>query len=404
MKRFRLSPVLLIALAVMVIGALILWFYTQTRTSHEAQLPGPSSFSRSAIGYAGIADILQTLGVHVVKARNDTERATNGLTIIAEPYYADAENLKVRLQAPAVLLILPKWYGRQSDWSKDTVETAYLSHSAQSTAKHVSQNSTINYVDKNESWPVNNFPSKPNLKHKIQLIKATDIRPLIASPDGILLGEIKDGNKITWVLSDPDILSNHGIKDNAQLAIEILQYMRQQQNTIIFDETIHGFANANPESPPIAMFQFPFVIVTVLGAVMVVLLLWATIGRFGPPEKPPVPLTAGKQGLVENVARLMDFGGHHKRMAHRYVEATIQDAGRQLHAPKELEGNELVAWLTRLGRARGTSEDCSAILKRAHRLLKSKRRDATAFVTLAKDIYRWKQEIINGPSGHSRTH
>jgi hypothetical protein len=407
-RRFLLSPILVITLVFIIGGALILWFYAQTRTSYGAQLPGPSSFSRSAIGYAGLADILGTLGVQVVKARNDKEREVGGLLIVAEPPFPDEQKaeLAARLQAPAVLLILPKWSGKQSGWNQDRFDSVFYRgvYYPQALFQQVAQNSEVFNFDKVKNWSTNIFPTTPHFNHMFQLVRSPNIHPLIANDDGILLGEIRNGDKITWVLSDPDILSNHGIKQNAQLAVEILQYMRAHQNTIVFDETIHGFGAAVPEAPPVAMFRFPFVIVTLLGCMTVILLLWTTIGRFGPPEQLPVPLTAGKQGLVENVARLMDFAGHHKRMTHRYVEATIQDAGRQLHAPKGLQGAELVTWLTRLGRTRGTNEDCSAILKRAHGLMKSKRSDATAFVTLAKDIYRWKQEIINGPSGHSRTH
>ena len=48
---------------------------------------GPSAFSRSAIGYAGIADVLQKLGIDVVKSRSDSlgKLSSGSGLVIAEP-------------------------------------------------------------------------------------------------------------------------------------------------------------------------------------------------------------------------------------------------------------------------------------------------------------------------------
>src|SRR3954471_21181170 len=48
---------------------------------------GPSSFSRSAIGHAGIADVLQRLGIVVLKSRSESagKPGLDGVLVIGEP-------------------------------------------------------------------------------------------------------------------------------------------------------------------------------------------------------------------------------------------------------------------------------------------------------------------------------
>ena len=72
---------------------------------------------------------------------------------------------------------------------------------------------------------------------------------------------------------------------------------------------------------------------TAQGVLAIALLLWATLGRFGAPEPAPPALEAGKRGLLRNIAKLLDFTGHHEIVVQRYVQETLRDAARQLHAP-----------------------------------------------------------------------
>ncbi len=74
---------------------------------------GPSTFSRSAIGHAGLAEVLQRLGVSVVKSRyNSLEKLSPGsLLVIAEPHPSrlSEESMRTLLKASTILLVLPKW-------------------------------------------------------------------------------------------------------------------------------------------------------------------------------------------------------------------------------------------------------------------------------------------------------
>jgi hypothetical protein len=221
----------------------------------------------------------------------------------------------------------------------------------------------------------------------------------------MLVGELVERNRRVLVLSDPDVIANHGLarEGNAALAVALIERLRRADGTVVFDETIHGYAAAT-ENPFALLFRFPFVIATVQGLIGVALLLWATLARFGAPQSVPPPLSAGRAGLLQNMAKLIEFTGHQQVMVRRYVEETLRHVARQLHAPRALAGDALVAWLKRVGGARGVSVDCASLLQQARELGSAGRRDQASLVRLARETHRWQGEMLDGRTRHSRDH
>ena len=379
-------------------------------SSHDlgADTVGPSSFSRSAIGYAGLAEVLQHLDIDVVKSRDDTlgKLTRDSVLLIAEPRFGVKTERIVRalLNADIILVVLPKWTGRPSRQKPDWLGAAdLLPDSEVAWALHLVAPQADVLQVKTAAWQTNTFAITPTLDAPINLIRGGRLRPLIGSADAMLLGELRDGNRTVWILSDPDVVSNHGLPrvGNAALAAAMIGRLRNGVGRVVFDETIHGFVGV-PANPMALLFRFPFVIATLLGAVTVALLLWASLGRFGAPQPAPPPLGAGRQTLLQNIAKLIEFTGHQEIMVRRYVLETVRDAGRQLHAPRGLSGAALVAWLQRVGAARSVDVDCAALIGEAERLADGRRRSAASLVRLARDIYRWRGEIVDGRSGHPR--
>ena len=56
----------------MALFAVTLYFLVAATTAVVATASEPSTFSRSAVGYAGIAEVLQRQGVAVVKSQYDS--------------------------------------------------------------------------------------------------------------------------------------------------------------------------------------------------------------------------------------------------------------------------------------------------------------------------------------------
>jgi hypothetical protein len=115
-------------------------------------------------------------------------------------------------------------------------------------------------------------------------------------------------------------------------------------------------------------------------------------------------LSAGREGLLQNMAKLIEFTGHQPVMIARYIQETVRDVARQLHAPRGLTREALMDWLQRVGTARGVDVDCGMVVRRASELGVAHRRDLTPLIRLARDIHRWKGEILDGRSRHPRSH
>ena len=364
---------------------------------------GPSGFSRSAIGYAGMADILRRLGIPVAESRTDPPHPGPGsVLVLAEPPL-DAhwlESAGSLLQAPKVLLILPKWQGQPSRAHKGWIdEAALLPELVPQLVLGVAvPKATVKRVDKVGAWTTNTLGLSPSLGAPVQLVVSDRLKPLVGSADGMLLGELAEKGRRLWVLADPEALDNHGLGSpaNAAFAVALARALlagTPARGGLVFDETLHGFA-APPASPWLLLFRFPFVIATGLGALAILLLLWATLGRFGVPQAAPPALAAGKRGLIANAADLLDFAGHRRAVARRYVEASLRDAAQRLHAPRELAGAALLDWLARLAHARGVQSDCVALARQAESIA-----DGPGLTALARAIHQWKGEIVDGAPG-----
>jgi hypothetical protein len=390
--------------------AVSLYFMGSQGQPGGVDVVGPSTFSRSAIGHAGIADTLQRLGVPVVKSRyNSADKlGPYGVLVIAEPRPAALPEpaLHALLDVKRSLLVLPKWSGAPSQttpgWVREVTELP-LSEAEWALRLLVPQGSVVRETQA-PAWTTNLLGRTPQVAAPVQLMRSERLRPIVAGSAGILIGEL-NRNRGIWILADPDVIANHGIGqgDKAAVAVALINRLRGRDGPVVFDETVHGYL-AQPSNPLSLLVQFPFVVATAQVALALALLLWATMIRFGAPQSAPPPLSAGRAGLLQNVAKLITFAGHQQVMIRRYVQETIRDAARQLHAPPGLSGGALAAWLTRVGEARGVSVDCATVLGEVEALGDARRADLTPLVRVARDIHRWKREIIDGRSRHPRDH
>jgi hypothetical protein len=377
---------------------------------------GPSTFSRSAIGHAGIADVLTQLAIPVVKSRSSSlEKLSPGsVLVIAEPRRngQSEDAIRTLLKAQTILLVLPKWTGQPSErkagWLSEVGERPLLD--AQWALNLIAPRGEVVREKGAVQWTTNALHIAPDADLPVQLVRGDRLRPIIGAMQGMLVGEISDKDRKIWVLADPDIISNHGLAraGNAASALALIKALRGGDGSVVFDETVHGFV-VRPVSPFLLLFRFPFVVATVQGVLAIALLLWATLGRFGAPQTAPPALRAGREGLLQNMAKLVEFTGHQDVMVNRYVQETVRDAAHQLHAPRELMGAGvmgagLIAWLQRVGLARGVAIDCEAVLIQAAEQGTARRRNPTALVRLARDIHQWKGEIVDGRSRHPGHH
>jgi len=364
---------------------------------------GPSAYSRSAIGYAGLAELLRQVGIPVVKARSGDIVSTGGkLLILAEPPLLTAQE-QGRYSfgdADRVLVILPKWRGYRSSSHLGWISDAALLPIAfaDQTIEKAGATGRTARVARPESWTTNTLGVAPELTSSVQVIQDTKLRPVVAAGSQVLVSEQADRNRRIWILSDPDMVSNHGlfVGRNAEFAFRLVNALRPARGEVVFDESVRGY-RAPSSNPLTLMLQFPFVIVTIQLLAASALVLWATMPRFGLPMPTPEMLAAGKQSLIRNAAILLRYSSHPEIIVASYVRSTIRSVARELRSPPGLDWPGVIDWLTRVGASRGVAVDFPHLVRRAEDLATSGPRNARTLVEIAHDIHFWKQEILNGP-------
>jgi hypothetical protein len=389
--------------ALAAILGLSLYLFAYGIGAPETQAVGPSAFSRSAIGYAGLAELMRRANIPVVRKRigSAPEDSKSSLLIIAEPEVsAQTEANGFALgRAANVLVILPKWEGerdeRHQGWIKHVdpapMGNANWALSILGVGGELTRGAEGAALDR--TLTLNKLDAAPTLPGDLQLIAKSSLTPIVATSAGVLIGEkISRGHKI-WVVADPDFLSNHALFEggNAKFVGALIAALRAPNGNVIFDETVHGFA-APAANPMRALLEFPFVVASAYGLAGLALVLWSAMRRFGAPEPASVVLKAGKIGLIRNVANLIEFAGGRQDVAINYLRFAVDDAARRLRAPKSLSLERQMEWLDRVGQARGVK---TKVVEIAQKLV-GQNQDA-ALSRAALELHLWKQEILRGP-------
>jgi len=370
---------------------------------------GANSFSRSAIGHKGLYDLLVNLGYRVSRDESVAHPAlaSDAIVILAEPSESGAaKDILAKFKvAKTVVLILPKWRAHADHLHEGWIDDAALSplSAAASALAVLAGKGELVRVTPPVAYDTNLLGRAPTIAQDAQLIKNSALEPIVSSTQGILLGEIRDDAHRLLVLADPDPIANHGVGkgDNAAFFAALIDALGEPGAPIVFNEAIHGAGRSPSSDPRKLLAQFPYTLSPVQILFAIAILLAATMGRFGAPQPAPAPLRAGKRGLISSAAQLLDHGGHHAAMLRRYVGVMIQDVARRLRAPRDLEGGALVVWLDALGKARGVTKNCGAIVAKS---TGAKSDDIPRQFAAAQAIHDWKTEILNGHSRHSRDH
>ncbi len=364
-----------------------------------------NTFSYSAIGHRAFVEVLEQVEMPVLVSRYDSaaKAGSSSLLVIAEPLAPTAtpSALKRLLGARNVLVVLPKWDGNPSLLIQDWLAGAELLPATEPAGilTNVLGEGQVTRPEGGLALDTGPFPA-PTLAAP-QLFQAPRIEPVIGGRQGVLLGRVSRGWNTIWVLSDPDILSNHGIGlgDNARLAVRIIDHIRPEGGTIVIDETIHGF-EAEPALTR-AVLETPLAITAVIAVVTLAVLLWAATARFGAPLPTARPLAPGKSGLIDNTASLLEYGGHGVAILNRYLRVAMRDVSLALHAPTHLRGDDLVDWFDRVGKRRGVRVTCAEVRRAVADAARQQRSDGARLARVAQSVNRWKQEMLHGPAGHS---
>ncbi len=370
--------------------------------------PGPSAganaYSVSAIGHRALAETLRTLGIQVVLSRHrSAQRAGSAaLLVVAEPRLSseDAEDLGTELaEAETILLVLPKWRGRAGALNPLWVERTRLlpETTVETVLRAIASDAAITRVPGGLTWSAYGLQGSIGPGVEAQLINSSAMEPRIRVGDGILVGEVHtDRGQRIVVVSDPDILSNHGLArdDNAAIVVSLIEELRPPGAPVIFDEVAHGFARRPSVWQP--LFEVPLVVPTALAAIAIAVTLWAGTGRFGGPIPAPKRLRAGKRDLIANAADLLALGGHHRETLQRYFAVTLRAVAARLNAPPGLDQRKTMDWADHLAQRRGLACRIRPLGDELKALTAASRFDADRALRLAARLHRWRKDMTDG--------
>ncbi|MCP4291338.1 MAG: DUF4350 domain-containing protein [bacterium] len=311
---------------------------------------GNDSYSFSALGHRAFKTVLEKTHGNVITSRNHSgEKAGNqGLLILAEPDLSQQESSRTALlslmcqDARTVLIVLPKRSGISDPLNPRILDSVFqLPHKNSDLilqAIGIEESVIETKHSRSLQWTKGLWKDQPFIED-LHLLKTDDLEPLIACPEGILLGKLiftEDDDYDNWllgdifVLTDPDLLANHGLHqgNNAIIVQRIINHLAPNQELVVFDETLHG----HELSPSVmrSFFRIPMVFILLQVLLTAAVFLWMANSRFGSPKKIQNSQGPGMEFLIDNTAELLDFAGHGPFVLGRYFQSSIQSVCRHL--------------------------------------------------------------------------
>jgi hypothetical protein len=356
---------------------------------------GANAVSKSAIGYSGLHAIERDLhGKAVTLAKTQDDWMSDGLLIVTLGPQADPKALEKLLkrrigsddELMTTLIVLPKWNVapdlKHRGWVRKAGALAPFElqpllkvlGKVEVGSGDLPKGTRLVRDDDSRSLPV---PDAPRWMTR-------GVFPVISAGSGrIILGRLdgRDGAEV-FVLADPDLLANHGLKTaaGADAAVQMIENIRPYDaDAIVFDDLTQT-AGTNRNLLQL-MFEPPFLAFTIALLIAAILTGLHAIARFGPPRIEGRAIPFGKRALADNAALLVSRAGREARLGDRYV-AVVRDAVGNALGAQGLSADDLERWL---GRLPGGFNDLAVAARNAP--------DAASMRTAAAALYAWKKDV-----------
>lgn len=397
--------------------AIFLLLLAYGRDLEERPAPGANSFSRSALGYQGAVELLRALGLGVVSRQApagsgvdpdhplvmaEPDPGAGGGSQRQEALWQEAEDRKATL-----VVVLPKWapgapQKNKPEWLSE-VELMPLVWVERPLSRLLESDPRIEVQRFARARGCQAFwqgveeptPLRIDTGEAVQLLRSEALEPLIQCAGGLLVARRPATEKQppVVVIADPDLLNNHGLGlgENAEAVYQLFNRELRAKG-VVFDETIHGF-NRTPGLIAEAL-RFPMVLAVLQGLILLGVVLWAGMGRFGKPLPVAAGLAAGKEVLIGNTAELLAGGGHVADSASRYFQQTTRAVAAYYFLPPDLPEGERLARLQKLSEGHGKRLNLTALEADLQRLPAGRRGEEQA-AWIAQRLYQWRVEMTN---------
>jgi hypothetical protein len=368
-------------------GSLLLGAYAPDLNS--GRNAGSHALSNAATGYAGIVELARATGRHPRVLRSEDGWKTEDLVIATPEHGAVAMGkFMAARRGRATLIVLPKWATIADDQTSGWVDVGGLLPAFDPAG--VLAPATVMMVTRRPSGarplhPVRWAP--PSLEvsapRPLQAVASAALIPLITNDAGrIVLGQIRRTN--TYVLADPDLLNNHGIRrlDHARAALDLLDFVNPTgARGIAFDVTLNGLGLAR--SPLKLAFEPPFLAMTLALVAALALVGWQALVRFGAARPRTRAIAFGKTALIDNSAMIVRKAGREGMLGGRYAVLIRERARTIFGVPVGLTDDEADRYLDHLG---GVTRFSTLVADAGHA------EHRTDMLAAAQALYRWQQE------------
>lgn len=306
---------------------------------------GATPLSSGGTGYAGLVKWLRLTGNPPSMARNESDLAQTELLIVTISPDSDPEALGriIELREElATLFVLPKWqtmplwqhegWEMKTERLPDSVINSWLGRIA---------NAKIG-VGQGTAQQLDIDGNKVAAPDELQWV--ADEQPLIAAGnDKAVLTEVED--KPFYILTDPDLINNAGLKDpdRAAAALGLIALLQPESGPVMFDLTLHGAGRKYDLAK--LLVEPPFLALTLTILIAAALAFLHGLGRFGPARAESRAIAFGKRALVDTTAMLLRRAGRLEELGDRYAALARVRAGALLGAPHGLQGEALDHWL-----------------------------------------------------------
>ncbi|MHC4933961.1 MAG: DUF4350 domain-containing protein, partial [Planctomycetota bacterium] len=191
-----------------------------------------NTLSRSAIGHGALVEILRELDVPTVVSHFNSggKAGKSALLVVAEPllhmrhYETELVQGMIR-SARRVLVVLPKWVGEHGEdgWIRSVEPHDYADVHAVLGVLGIQGRVVRTTWDDSKRWIHEAAGVDPRIPLP-QLVQSPDLKPIVSTGAGILLGRADTRFGTVHLLSDPDVLANQGLhrKGNAEFTLRMI--------------------------------------------------------------------------------------------------------------------------------------------------------------------------------------
>lgn len=338
-----------------------------------AQNGGTHALSTSAVGFAGLADLVKQTRGDVRMVRREADLGDDVLLVLTPGPGTKPATLKAILdrregEGLPTLVILPKWIAVPLPGKPNWVRTTGT----------IPESMAALPLSETRAVTVGSSP-----KQAFRTISGSGLETIYAAPDGSPLAATVEDSLLT-IVADPDLFDNQGLatREGAERAMDVLDEIGAGGG-VAFDLTLHGFGR-NPNLLKLA-FEAPFLPLTLCVLVAALLAGWHAMLRFGPAALPERGLAFGKRALADNGAALLRLARRRHRTGERYAALVRDAAAASTGAPAGLSGDSLDRYLDRLDPA---GEPFSQMAARA-----ADAPDTRRLLDAARDLYQWKRTV-----------